>query len=75
MADKYSAHADLFRRLCEELGYAPDRVASVRLNATQVVVVEREAAGLLHITTYEPVDERLRLVARGPAIGQSPSQT
>ena len=67
MADERLARSDLFHWLCEELGYDPDRVASVRVHSEQVVVIERDPAGLLHITTYEPADGCLRFVSRGPA--------
>jgi hypothetical protein len=72
-ANADGARPGLFPWLCQELGYAPDQVISVRLNSEQIVVVEREPAGSLHIATYEPADGRLQLVARGPAVGRRPS--
>ncbi|MGY1807004.1 biotin carboxylase N-terminal domain-containing protein [Blastococcus sp. SYSU D00669] len=42
----------LFRWLCEELGYAPEHVLSVRLNRTEAVVVTRDDAGQLRVVNH-----------------------
>jgi hypothetical protein len=63
------ANPDLFRRLCEDLGYDPDAVLSVRLTAEQAVVVVGDGPGQLHVETYATSPAGLHLVGRGPSIG------
>jgi hypothetical protein len=60
---------DAFRALCAELGYSPDRVLSVRVNADQVVVVTWKDSGELQVTTYAEDPDGLRLVSKGTPIG------
>jgi len=59
---------DMFRTLCEELGYLPDGVLSVRIDAVQVVVVTR-ASGQLSVTTFRQSEGGLELVSRGRPVG------
>lgn len=59
---------DAFRALCAELGYSPDRVLSVRVNAGQVVVVAWNDSGELQVTTYAQDPDGLRLVSQGTPI-------
>jgi hypothetical protein len=67
--DKESSMKDhLFRFLCEHVGYPPDTVVSVRLDADQVVVVTR-TAGQLRVTTFRQSEGGLELVSRGRPVG------
>jgi hypothetical protein len=59
---------EIFGALCEELGYLPDDVLSVRIDAAQVVVVTR-ASGQLSVTTFRQSDGGLELVSRGRPVG------
>lgn len=56
---------DVFRALCERLGYDPTSVLSVRVNPRQVVVVAKNEVGELHVTNYEQADSGLRRVSQG----------
>ena len=58
----------LFRALCEQLGYPPDAVLSVRIDSDQVVVVTR-ASGQLSVTTYGQSEGGLELVSQGRPVG------
>lgn len=60
--------SSVFRALCAELGYSPDRVLSVRVNAGQVVVVTWKDSGELQVTTYAQDPDGLRLVSQGTPI-------
>jgi hypothetical protein len=51
---------DLFRTVCEELGYAAEDVRSIRINASEAVVVVMTAAGELQVTTHRANDARTR---------------
>jgi hypothetical protein len=59
---------NLFHALCEQLGYRPAAVLSVRIDAGQVVIVTR-ASGQLRVTTYVQSDGGLELVSRGCPVG------
>ena len=59
---------DLFRALCEQLGYAPESVFSVRVDADRVVVVTR-ASGQLRVTTFGQSEGGLEVVSRGRPVG------
>jgi hypothetical protein len=58
----------LFRSLCEHVGYPPEAVLSVRVDADQVVVVTR-ASGQLRVTTFRQSDGGLELVSQGRPVG------
>jgi hypothetical protein len=62
---------DVFPALCEQLGYDPASVLSVRVNPRQVVVVARNGKGELNVTNYEQGDAGLRRVAQGPSFAGS----
>jgi hypothetical protein len=63
-----SMNGNLFGALCEQLGYTPDGVLSVRVDADQVVVVTR-ASGQLRVTTFRQSPGGLELVSRGRPVG------
>jgi hypothetical protein len=42
---------DIFRDLCSSLGFDHGQVISIRVNATQVVVVSLDAQGDMHLST------------------------
>jgi hypothetical protein len=48
--------ADLFDEICQELGYEPDRVLSVRVTSGKAVVVFTDASGDLRRATHRPVE-------------------
>lgn len=56
----------VFRSLCEQLGYDPHSVLSVRVNSSQVVVVTKNELGHLRVTNYEQAEDGLRRAAQGP---------
>jgi hypothetical protein len=59
---------NLFRDVCEQLGYTAEGVFSVRVDADRVVVVTR-ASGQLRVTTFGQSDEGLTLVSQGRPVG------
>jgi hypothetical protein len=63
-----SMKGNLFRELCEQLGYTPEGVFSVRMDADRVVVVTR-ASGQLRVTTFGQAEEGLTLVSEGCPVG------
>jgi hypothetical protein len=65
---------NVFRSLCEQLGYDPEAVLSVRVNVDQVVVVTKNESGRLGVTNYELGDGELRRASQGPLFA-GPSQS
>jgi hypothetical protein len=61
-------NGNLFRALCERLGYTPDGVLSVRVDAHHVVVVTR-TSGQLRVTTFGQSEDGLELVSQGRPVG------
>jgi hypothetical protein len=59
---------NLFRALCQQLGYESDDVLSVRVDADRAVVVTR-ASGQLSVTTFRQSERGLELLSRGRPVG------